>query len=284
MRRYDYRLREWWSVVRKHPYADLTALLFFIVLGVGGIRLWVRPTVLVTVDGRKRKLHTASKTVGEALMAGHIMLGPEDICNPPPETRLARNTAVHVTRVTHNTQVQVEKQKPRIYWRVQLKANLRPVLVERGFVQEESRKIRVTLYDGVITSQNVLKRKTTRRPIFTLTLFNHKTGQPAKTYDLAKARRIVMRATGYYVGERTVPSDTTFLGIKLQRGLVAVDPKVIPLKTRLYIKGYGYAYAADTGSAIKGNRIDVAVKDKKEEAKFNRQKMTVYILEKASTW
>ena len=48
--------------------------------------------------------------------------------------------------------------------------------------------------------------------------------------------------------------------------------------------GKFHAYAADTGSAIKGNRIDLAVKDKKEEQKFNRQQMTVYILEKAKSW
>ena len=80
--------REWWEVVRRHPYADLTALLFFIVLGGGGLRLWVRPTVVVTVDGHTRKLHTRAKTVGEALATGHIVLGPDDLCNPPQVTPL----------------------------------------------------------------------------------------------------------------------------------------------------------------------------------------------------
>jgi 3D (Asp-Asp-Asp) domain-containing protein len=93
-----------------------------------------------------------------------------------------------------------------------------------------------------------------------------------------------MRSTGYYVGEDTVPGSVTFLGHKLQRGLVAVDPKVIPLRTRLYVSGYGYAYASDTGSAIKGLRIDLAVKDKFEEARFNRYDVPVYILGKASRW
>jgi len=74
------------------------------------------------------------------------------------------------------------------------------------------------------------------------------------------------------------------LGHKLQRGLVAVDPKVIPLGSRLYVSGYGYAFAADTGSRIKGLRIDLAVKDKYEEARFNRHDVPVYILDKASLW
>jgi 3D (Asp-Asp-Asp) domain-containing protein len=93
-----------------------------------------------------------------------------------------------------------------------------------------------------------------------------------------------MRSTGYYVGERTVPSDVTFHGHKLQRGLVAVDPTVIPLGTRLYVDGYGYAYADDTGSAIKGLRIDLAVKDKYEEARYNRYNVAVYLLERKKTW
>jgi 3D (Asp-Asp-Asp) domain-containing protein len=193
-------------------------------------------------------------------------------------------SAVQVVRVTHKKVAEVNEGKPRIYTRVQLKANLRPVLVERGFVQVDSATVRITYYNGVETQRKVLKKRSFRKPIFTLTLLNHSTGRPIKVYDLTRARKMTMRATGYYVGEKYVPSDTTFLGYKLRRGLVAVDPKVIPLRSRLYVKGYGYAYAADTGSAIKGNRIDLAVKDRREEAKFNRHDVPVYILEKAKGW
>jgi 3D (Asp-Asp-Asp) domain-containing protein len=277
-------LHETWKVVREHPYADLAALIFFIVLSVGGVRWWDRPTVLLSVDGTSLKLHPKAKTVGDVLAQQHITLGPDDICTPPPPSALERNTSVHITRVAHRLEVRFARQPPKVTQRVGLKANLRPVLVEAGYVQESSRTVRVTYYDGVKTSEDLVKTKSMKHPVYTLTLFNAKTGQPAKTYDLTKARKLVMRATGYYVGEKYVPSDTTYLGYKLRRGLVAVDPRVIPLKSRLYVKGYGYAYAADTGSAIKGNRIDLAVKDKKEEQSFNRQQMTVYILEKSKSW
>ncbi|OGR90309.1 MAG: hypothetical protein A2992_02995 [Elusimicrobia bacterium RIFCSPLOWO2_01_FULL_59_12] len=277
-------LRKWREQFRRHPYADSAVLLVFITLALGGVRWWGRPTVLLTADGITRKVPHKAKTVGEMIAAQKIILGPDDFSTPSPGTPLEGVTAVQVVRVTHRTEVRVKRQNPRIYTRVQLKANLRPVLVERGFVHIDSTTVRITYFNGVETSQKTLKRKSFRRSIFTLTLLNKKTGRPVKVYDLAQSRKMLMRATGYYVGEKYVPSDTTYLGFKLRRGLVAVDPKVIPLRTRLYVKGYGYAYAADTGSAIKGNRIDLAVKDKHEEAKFNRHDVSVYILEKAKGW
>ena len=45
---------------------------------------------------------------------------------------------------------------------------------------------------------------------------------------------------------------------------VAVDPRVIPLGSKVWVKGYGYAIAADTGGAIKGNIIDVYVNSEAE--------------------
>jgi 3D (Asp-Asp-Asp) domain-containing protein len=53
----------------------------------------------------------------------------------------------------------------------------------------------------------------------------------------------------------------TATGVPVDRGIVAVDPSVIPLGTRLYIPGYGYAVAADTGGGIRGNMIDLGYPD-----------------------
>ena len=67
-------------------------------------------------------------------------------------------------------------------------------------------------------------------------------------------------------------------GHRLQRGMVAVDPDVIPLGTQLYIEGYGYAVADDTGGAIVGNRIDLAMDSTSEAENFGRRDVVVYVL------
>lgn len=65
-----------------------------------------------------------------------------------------------------------------------------------------------------------------------------------------------MRATKYTVGEPGVGT-VTRTGVTVRHGAVAVDPEVIPLGTLLYVEGYGYAVAVDTGGAVKGNMIDL---------------------------
>ncbi len=73
-------------------------------------------------------------------------------------------------------------------------------------------------------------------------------------------------------------------GVPLQRGVIAVDPKVIPLGSRVYIEAldgswsYGYAVAADTGGAIKGNRVDLLYDTKSECYEFGRRSCRVYVL------
>jgi 3D (Asp-Asp-Asp) domain-containing protein len=71
----------------------------------------------------------------------------------------------------------------------------------------------------------------------------------------------------------------TASGMRAGHGVVAVDPRVIPLGTRLYIPGYGNAIAGDTGGAIKGQRIDLGFATYNEAIRYGRQTVTVYVLD-----
>mgnify|MGYP005847697853 CR=1 FL=1 len=74
----------------------------------------------------------------------------------------------------------------------------------------------------------------------------------------------------------------TYIGSQIRPGVIAVDPKVIPLGSRVFIQypdGHGeYAIAEDTGGAIKGNRIDVAKWSVKEAEDFGIQRVKVFVI------
>ena len=95
------------------------------------------------------------------------------------------------------------------------------------------------------------------------------------------AKTLTLAATAYYPGpENNWPYSTgsTASGLKAGYGIAAVDPKRIKLKTPLFIEGYGYALAADTGSAIKGDRIDLCYDTYDEAQQFGRKTVKVYLL------
>ena len=73
-------------------------------------------------------------------------------------------------------------------------------------------------------------------------------------------------------------SGTTASGRPAGHGIVAVDPRVIPLGTRMYIPGYGHAVAGDTGGAIRGNRIDLGFNSTSQAFQFGRRPITVYLI------
>ncbi len=105
------------------------------------------------------------------------------------------------------------------------------------------------------------------------------TVETVKSGELNYSKVLTMDATSY----TDDPAEnggysTTRMGTPLRYGVVAVDPSVIPLGTKLYVEGYGYAVAEDTGGAIKGNRIDVCYTDKAKAHAFGRRNVKVYIL------
>lgn len=89
-----------------------------------------------------------------------------------------------------------------------------------------------------------------------------------------------MVATAYFSGGGGLNGDgITATGLRARKGIVAVDPRVIPLGTKLFIEGYGEALAADTGGWIKGNRVDLCFDSLQECYTYGRRHLYVYLVE-----
>lgn len=93
---------------------------------------------------------------------------------------------------------------------------------------------------------------------------------------------MTVEATAYtpYDGSST---GRTATGRKANYGVIAVDPKVIPLNSLVYVEGYGFAVAADTGGAIKGHRIDVCFPDNGKVRAWGRKKVVIHVFKEKVT-
>lgn len=110
---------------------------------------------------------------------------------------------------------------------------------------------------------------------------NNNSGTPGKPSGGKKT--MTMEATAYS------GHTTTAMGLKPVRdpngiSTIAVDPNVIPLGSKVYVSGYGYAIASDTGGVIKGNIIDLFMNSEAECTQFGRQQVTVTIIAYPNEW
>ncbi len=87
----------------------------------------------------------------------------------------------------------------------------------------------------------------------------------------ARAHRLRVDAVAYHLPGRTA------LGMSVRKGVVAVDPSLIPLGTRMQVPGYGQSIAADVGTAIKGPIIDLWMPTDKAARKWGRRSVTITV-------
>ncbi|MDN3018771.1 LysM peptidoglycan-binding domain-containing protein [Paenibacillus sp. BSR1-1] len=103
----------------------------------------------------------------------------------------------------------------------------------------------------------------------------------AKVSEPEKTKEITVKATAYTASCEGC-SGTTATGVDLNANpnakVIAVDPSVIPLGSKVYVEGYGVATAADTGGAIKGNRIDVFISSEQKAIQWGKKQITIKIL------
>lgn len=107
-----------------------------------------------------------------------------------------------------------------------------------------------------------------------------RSGYAASRGHFERGKVLTMTATAYdpSAGRGRFATGRTKMGIPARYGVVAVDPRVIPLGTMVFVEGYGIAYACDVGSAIKGNKIDLCFPTAAQCRQFGRRKVVVHIL------
>lgn len=102
----------------------------------------------------------------------------------------------------------------------------------------------------------------------------------AKKKKKSKPKSMYVTATAY-TDKCEGCSGITAIGINLRKNpykkVIAVDTRVIPLNSIVYVNGYGLAIAGDTGGAIKGKKIDIFLRSKKKALQWGRQKVKISI-------
>ncbi len=140
-----------------------------------------------------------------------------------------------------------------------------------------TRTYKVVIRDGKVIERDLIKEERSEA-IPTLFLMG-KAGYAPSRSGFERSKVLTMSATAYDPGAESNGgyAGQTRTGMKAQFGIVAVDPRVIPLGTLVFVENYGFAIAADTGGAIKGNRIDLCFNDKNYVNQFGRKQVKVHI-------
>ncbi len=243
--------------------------------------------VEVIVDGNNLSIDSAEKTVKDMLKAENIEISQEDKINPSIDEKLTAGLKVEVTRVNKELETEVQE----IAFETETKDNDELKLGTEQVVQEGSNGERtitteVVFENGKEVNRRVVQETVSKEPINQIvdigTLAMVKPSRGGNGEEFAYSSVICCTSTAYTSGSGGADA-TTAIGTSVRRNpdgysTVAVDPRVIPLGTKLYIEGYGLAIAEDTGGAVIGNKVDVYFDSYAEAANWGRRQVNVYIL------
>jgi 3D (Asp-Asp-Asp) domain-containing protein len=272
-----------------------------------GLRVSIVRAQPVTIVAKDLLLEARSRapTVGQLLAEQNVALGPLDRVEPAAEASLPAGGTVRVVRVREEEHR--EHQVLPFQTRVQRDDQVAPgrrVRLQDGVTGLVERLIKIVIEDEVEVDRQVLGETPVRQRVDEVVLVGpgvvpassrlpaaapapaQESAEGTVPDDLAGRRVLMMEATAYDPGPESTGKrpghpayGITASGMRAGYGIVAVDPRVIPFHTRLYIPGYGYAVAGDTGSAIKGHRIDLGYATYGEAVRWGRRMVPVYILE-----
>ncbi|MEE0867337.1 MAG: 3D domain-containing protein [Clostridia bacterium] len=162
------------------------------------------------------------------------------------------------------------------------------VTVREGQTGEKVVSYEITYKNGTEISRKTVSEVVTKNSVDKIVEYRDAaSAQPASGGAALDYKYVIeCNATAYDLSpeENGGYGGQTATGIPLDKGVIAVDPKVIPLGSRVYVEAldgswsYGYAVAGDTGGAIKGNRVDLCFRTRSECIQFGRRKCRVYVL------
>jgi uncharacterized protein YabE (DUF348 family) len=230
--------------------------------------------VTVTADGNSKEIITTPVSIREAIRLAGYKLGKNDIVKTVPVPKTVPNQEIEVIRVTES---EVETEEP-IPCGVERTAD---DTLERGLTKTLSsgknglarNTVKITYHNGQEVKREVISSETLEEPQNRVIAMGTITAVSRGNQLLNFREARYMETSAYtYTGYRTAS------GKHPEVGMVAVDPSVIPMGSRLYIEGYGFARAADTGGSIKGNRLDLFMEERSQCLSWGRRTVKVYML------
>lgn len=208
----------------------------------------------VTADGKTINAITQPVTVKELLDKLEIKVGEHDIVEPSLDHVLFKGDQVVVRRVTFKNVTEEVTIDFETVYSPSYGMNIGDTsLVQEGSAGKEKQKFKVTYIDGVESERELLSSKTLV-PVQNKVVAYGVYMNFNEPYGLNYAKKITdVKAVSYHFSGNPKGA----YGKPCTYGTCAVDPKVIPLGSLIYIEGYGYAVANDVGAGIKGNIVDV---------------------------
>ncbi len=242
-----------------------------------------RISVILNNQGEEKRYLVAPTDCGSFLEDAGISLGGEYVADVPASSALTDNMVVTVDKIEYRTETRTEVIP---FETVETNVDTIPKgtkeTVTEGVDGIAANTYLVKYVNGVAAEEALYLSETVKPSVakqVNVGVGGVVTAKDGTQYNYSYRKQ--MEATAYtYMPPYT--SMTTATGATLRKGIVAVDPKVIPMHTKMFITGtieYGLGVAEDTGGAIKGNIIDLAYMSYDECIQFGRRQVQVYILE-----
>lgn len=228
--------------------------------------------IKVRVDGKELDTYLAPRTVEEALKKLEFALNEKDKVSLPLDQMIKAGDQIQVVRVTEK----LENVKSEIPYQIVSQPAEFPVglpdrVVKRGANGEHEQVVKVTFEDGKETERQILQQQVLRAPVNQVVSRGAQTTVSRGGQTIQFKRAYLMSASAYSGG------GVTATGHDVHWGVIAVDPRIISLGTKLYVDGYGEAVALDTGGAIKGNRVDLYMNTEEAAWSWGVRSVIVYV-------